>query len=230
MTKKVRSECAADTDFSSDTWAELLKFLKMPDYKPSNAEDITARSEHAKWPIRTVLQFTEIKRVPVMLVRTSDIHASDVDASAVLVDPTGEIRASVHKQVMRKYGQFLTADSSIILHDVVAMKMPGAPPFLVVTEGSINKIFAPDRVSRPGQVTVSQVNKPIDLVTQDSVPEMTAETPSKTSRLPAPDNPMLARMDLPQESINLDSTSPNTRADDLFDLDNMDMSFLSDDD
>ncbi|KAJ1954061.1 mRNA-decapping enzyme subunit 2 [Linderina pennispora] len=201
----------------------------MPDYKPSNAASITADIDHAKWPIRTVLQYTETKRVPTMLVRISDVHSSDVDSSAVLVDPTGEMRASVHKQVMRKYGQFLAADSSIVLRDVVSMKMPGTPPFLVVTEASIEKIFAPDHANRPGQITVSQMNRPINLVTQDSVHQMTAETPSRASKQPAQENPMLGSKNQQQKAIDLDTAQPEQPADDLFDLGSIDMSFFNDD-
>ncbi|KAJ2908763.1 hypothetical protein GGI21_002562 [Coemansia aciculifera] len=76
-----------------------------------------------------------------MLVQLREVGSSESDAGAVVVDPTGEMRVSIHHAVMRRVAFPLAAGTSIILHSVAAVKMAGWPPFLVITGGTIEQIF-----------------------------------------------------------------------------------------
>ncbi|KAJ2615052.1 hypothetical protein H4S08_001409 [Coemansia sp. RSA 1365] len=141
LSRRAEHEQSSSVDFEGGTWAAMLDHLEMPTYNPSTAKTITRTVEAAKWPIRRVLELLRTQRIHIMLVQLRDLGSSDTDASVVIVDPTGEMRASIHKPVIKRFIHFLAAGSSIILKDVVAVKGPGTQPFLVITAASIEQIF-----------------------------------------------------------------------------------------
>ncbi|KAJ2005025.1 hypothetical protein H4R26_002177 [Coemansia thaxteri] len=142
MSRRVRSGQSTDVDFEGGTWAAMLEHLGMPPYRPSTAKSIVSSVDKAGWPISRVLGQASTARIPAMLVQLREMGGSETDASVVVVDPTGEMRASVHQAVMRRVALPLAAGTSIILQNVVAMKLPASPPFLVITGASIEQIFA----------------------------------------------------------------------------------------
>ncbi|KAJ2746770.1 hypothetical protein GGI20_001100 [Coemansia sp. BCRC 34301] len=147
LSRRVHKEQPNDVDFEGSTWAAMLDHLGMPPYGPSTANSVIRSEEKAAWPISRVLELTRSQKIPTMLVQLREIGSSESDAGAVAVDPTGEIRVSIHHVVMRRVAIPLVAGTSIILHNVAAVKMPGWPPFLVVTGGTIEQIFT---VKSPG--------------------------------------------------------------------------------
>ncbi|KAI8325544.1 hypothetical protein GQ54DRAFT_203282 [Martensiomyces pterosporus] len=184
LSRRVRSEQSSDVDFEGGTWAAMLDHLKMPTYKPSTAKQVTRTIGHAKWPIRRVLESVRTQKIKTMLVQLREVFSSDVDSSALVVDPTGEMRASIHKVVMRRFAHFLCVGCSVILKDVVAMKMPGAQPFLVITAESIDQIFTAKGAGSH--------DDPIILSPSQATPAV-PETPSHAPRRPAADMMQHAR-------------------------------------
>ncbi|KAJ2847981.1 hypothetical protein IWW36_003565 [Coemansia brasiliensis] len=141
LARQAHSDQSSNLDFEGGTWAAMLDHLNMPPYTSATAKSVTRTAEAAEWPIRRVLEATHTQRVRIMLVQLRDIGSSDSDAGVTVVDPTGEMHASIHKPVMKRFIHFLSAGTSIILKDVVALKLPGAPPFLTITAASIEQIF-----------------------------------------------------------------------------------------
>ncbi|KAJ2366654.1 hypothetical protein H4S01_002590 [Coemansia sp. RSA 2610] len=141
LSRRTHSEQSSNVDFEGGTWAAMLDHLHLPAYTPATAKTVTRTAEAAEWPIRRVLEATHTQRVRIMLVQLREMGSSDADASVSLVDPTGEMRASIHRPVMKRFVHFLAAGTSIILKDVVALKLPGVQPFLTITAASIEQIF-----------------------------------------------------------------------------------------
>ncbi|KAJ1732263.1 hypothetical protein LPJ61_002126 [Coemansia biformis] len=141
LSRAVEGEQTGSADFEGGTWAAMLDHLGMPAYKPSDAKDVTRTVEAAAWPIRRVLDIARTQRIRIMLVQLREMGNSDTDTSVVVVDPTGEMEASIHRPVVKRFVHFLAAGTSIILKDVVAMKATGSRPFLVITAASIEQIF-----------------------------------------------------------------------------------------
>ncbi|PIA16323.1 hypothetical protein COEREDRAFT_81298, partial [Coemansia reversa NRRL 1564] len=118
LSRRAEREQSSSVDFEGGTWAAMLDHLEMPTYNPSTAKSITRTVEAAKWPIRRVLELLRTQRIHIMLVQLRDLGSSDTDASVVVVDPTGEMQASIHKPVIKRFIHFLAAGTSIILKDV----------------------------------------------------------------------------------------------------------------
>ncbi|KAJ2238605.1 hypothetical protein GGH98_006467, partial [Coemansia sp. RSA 454] len=141
LSRRMYNEQADSVDFEGGTWAAMLDHLKLPSYTPATAKSVVHANGAAEWPIRRVLEASHTQRVRIMLVQLRDMGSSDSDACVSVADPTGEMRASIHRPVMKRFLHFLAAGTSIILKDVVALKLPGAPPYLVITAASIEQIF-----------------------------------------------------------------------------------------
>ncbi|KAJ2365659.1 hypothetical protein H4S02_010633 [Coemansia sp. RSA 2611] len=160
LERLVKSEQPTDMDFESGTWAAMIDYLGMPSYRPLTASVVTRTEERAMWPICRVLKLTRTQKVPSMLVQIRDITSSEHDASAVIADPTGELRASIHSTVLRRVTIPLVAGTSIILSDVAAMKIPGWLPFIVITGGMIEQMFTVESAgTREDPIVVEDTQK-----------------------------------------------------------------------
>ncbi|KAJ2702498.1 hypothetical protein H4218_000797 [Coemansia sp. IMI 209128] len=160
LERLVKSEQPTDMDFESGTWAAMIDYLGMPSYRPLTASVVTRTEERAMWPICRVLKLTRTQKVPSMLVQIRDITSSEHDASAVIADPTGELRASIHSTVLRRVTIPLVAGTSIILSDVAAMKIPGWLPFIVITGGMIEQMFTVESAgTREDPIVVKDTQK-----------------------------------------------------------------------
>ncbi|KAJ1794818.1 hypothetical protein LPJ59_004457 [Coemansia sp. RSA 2399] len=138
-----------DVDFEGGTWMAMLDHLGVAEYNPAVAKTVICTDSAAEWPIRKVLDLPQSQKVRIMLLQLREIAVADSDASAVVVDPTGEMKASIHYQVMKRFGEYLGAGTSVILKDVVALKLAGTRPFLVVTEETIEQIFTEKAAGAP---------------------------------------------------------------------------------
>ncbi|KAJ1723166.1 hypothetical protein LPJ53_002478 [Coemansia erecta] len=183
--RQQRTEKASDADFESGTWAAMLDFLNLPSYTPQTARQIMRDHKDVagvtvQWVQKNAKQ---TQKVPRMLVQIQDIMggSGDADASSVLVDPTGEISASIHRQVVADLSRECTVGTSIILENVVVMALPGAKPFLVITSASIVRVFAVEVTagSRGNPIAITQTQTQIQ--TQGRGGQLPHETPTRGS-------------------------------------------------
>ncbi|KAJ2799617.1 hypothetical protein H4R20_004367 [Coemansia guatemalensis] len=186
LSRRAEREQSSSVDFEGGTWAAMLDHLEMPTYTPSTAKTVTQTIEAAKWPIRRVLELLRTQRIQMMLVQLRDLGSSDTDASVVLVDPTGEMRASIHKPVIKRFIHFLAAGTSIILKDVVAVKVPGAQPFLVITAASIEQIFTSKGAgTHENPIVLSATQASIGTPTRAAVNQAASEERPDGNEVPA---------------------------------------------
>ncbi|KAJ2520263.1 hypothetical protein H4217_002153 [Coemansia sp. RSA 1939] len=153
----------ADADFEGGTWMAMLEHLGIEKYNPAVAKTVVRTVAMAEWPVRRVLDLTQSQKIRFMLVQLREIATADSDASAVVVDPTGEMKASIHWRVMGRFGEYLGAGTSLILKDVVALKLTSTRPFLIVTEETIEQIFtekAAGAPSNPIAIPATQLTAP----------------------------------------------------------------------
>ncbi|KAJ2559736.1 hypothetical protein EV175_000202 [Coemansia sp. RSA 1933] len=140
-TAQLHAAHSGDVDFEGGTWMAMLEHLDMAEYNPVVAKTVISTVAAAEWPVRKVLELSQSQKVRIMLIQLREISVADSDASAMVVDPTGEMKASIHHRVMKRFGEYLGAGTSVIVKDVVAMKLAGNRPFLVITEEMIDQIF-----------------------------------------------------------------------------------------
>ncbi|KAJ2662667.1 hypothetical protein IWW48_001725 [Coemansia sp. RSA 1200] len=153
----------ADADFEGGTWMAMLEHLGIEKYNPAVAKTVVRTVAMAEWPVRRVLELTQSQKIRFMLLQLREIATADSDASAVVVDPTGEMKASIHWRVMGRFGEYLGAGTSLILKDVVALKLASTRPFLIVTEETIEQIFTEKAAgvpSNPITIPATQLTAP----------------------------------------------------------------------
>ncbi|KAJ1825284.1 hypothetical protein LPJ56_002730, partial [Coemansia sp. RSA 2599] len=138
------AESASEADFEGGTWSAMLEFLQLPAYTSRTAKRIMRDYKETvgvsiHWVSKNVKQTQKVCR---MLVQIQDIVGGEHDVNAVVVDPTGEMSASIHRQVAVDLARECTAGTSVILENVVVLVLAGAKPSLVVTSASIVRVFA----------------------------------------------------------------------------------------
>ncbi|KAJ2449173.1 hypothetical protein EV183_005026 [Coemansia sp. RSA 2336] len=182
LARQAHSDQSSNLDFEGGTWAAMLDHLNLPAYTPATAKSVIRTAEATEWPIRRVLEAANTQRARIMLVQIREIGGSDTDANVTVVDPTGEMHASFHKPVMKRFIHFLGAGTSIILKDVVALKLPGAPPFLVITAASIEQIFTSKGAGTSENPIVLSATQ---ATAAASVPPQVSGSPAHGSPIPA---------------------------------------------
>ncbi|KAJ1962173.1 hypothetical protein GGI12_002807 [Dipsacomyces acuminosporus] len=182
LSRRTRNEQSSDVDFEGGTWAAMLDHLKMPAYKPSTEKQVTRTVEAAAWPVRRILDLMRAQKIEIVLVQLREVVSSDMDASAVVVDPTGEMRASIHKAVMQRFAHFLSVGCSIILRGVVALKLPSAQPFLVITADCIDQIFTTKGNGTHDDPIILSASQATAAATPVSIPDTPSHAPRKQPR------------------------------------------------
>ncbi|KAJ1878969.1 hypothetical protein H4R99_001455 [Coemansia sp. RSA 1722] len=158
-------ESASEADFESGTWSAMLDYLQLPSYTPRTSKRIMRDHKDTigvtvHWVQKNVKQTQKVCR---MLVQIQDIVGGDHDVNAVVVDPTGEMAASIHRQVVVDLARECTAGTSVILESVVVLVLAGAKPSLVVTSASIVRVFAVETSGsalNPIVLTQTQTQRP----------------------------------------------------------------------
>ncbi|KAJ2238600.1 hypothetical protein GGI13_008303, partial [Coemansia sp. RSA 455] len=203
---RAKKEQSGEMDFESGTWAAMRDHLSMPSYKPLTAKEVIRTEERAAWPISRVSELTRAQNVPSMLVQLREIVSSESDASAVVVDPTGEMRASIHHAVMRRVALPLVAGTSIILNNVAVMKMSGWPPFLVITGSMIEQIFTVKSAGTREDPIVVQDTQKSTAFTPTHAPKTTTDNRSARPRdAPAVSNSVFPADAPTQPAVDLDA-------------------------
>ncbi|KAJ1943772.1 hypothetical protein GGF37_002497 [Kickxella alabastrina] len=176
LSRRTRAEQASEADFEGGTWAAMVDHLNLPAYTPRTAKRVQDMGEIGM-SIRQVLgKVKQTQKVSRMLVQIRDVGTgSEMDASAVVVDPTGEMEASIHAGVLRDLGRECTAGTSVILDNVVVMVMPGALPFLVITIAVVSRVFTV-------QVGGSRCNPIVLSQTQPQIQQSEIGTPINAPR------------------------------------------------
>ncbi|OMJ25773.1 hypothetical protein AYI69_g4181 [Smittium culicis] len=133
-----------DQDFDSVAWKYLLNEFDLPEYKPSTLADIDTSLEYFQWNIQRATLVESPRLIPYLLVLVNEYQPADIDSAATLIDPTGEISASIHHGFFQVRGNSLTVGSSILLKNVPVMKARDGSSYLVMTAKNTVKVFTPN--------------------------------------------------------------------------------------
>ncbi|OMJ15342.1 hypothetical protein AYI70_g7336 [Smittium culicis] len=148
-----------DQDFDSVAWKYLLNEFDLPEYKPSTLANIDTSLEYFQWNIQRATLVESPRLIPYLLVLVNEYHPADIDSAATLIDPTGEISASIHHGFFQVRGNSLTVGSSILLKNVPVMKARDGSSYLVMTAKNTVKVFTPN-YDISGQHLGSAINIP----------------------------------------------------------------------
>ncbi|KAF9546080.1 hypothetical protein EC957_010216 [Mortierella hygrophila] len=105
--KKMKSvsQGPIDSMFASGAWEDMLKAQRLPEYKPSTLERVKGTNPLLQTTISDIetRQDTHRGKIPWLIAMIKDFTPSEIDAAVTLMDPSGEMRGTIHISVLEQY-------------------------------------------------------------------------------------------------------------------------------
>ncbi|XP_069093962.1 homologous recombination OB-fold protein isoform X2 [Pleurodeles waltl] len=114
-------------------------------------------------------------KVPNMAVMLKSMVRSNVDASAVFRDPTGEMQGTLHHLLLEERESDLKAGCVLLLQQVGVFSPSSRSHYLNVTPNNVVKIYPADGVSQSAELQEAQ-NPPLFRVESPSIGEGATES------------------------------------------------------
>lgn len=125
--------------YIDDVTSNSLTRYELPPY--TNATD----SELLSHNIRMVARGQCKGKIPFLLARIKHFALGEADASITLADPSGEIKGTVHRKVLDKYGiAQLTPGAVLSLQNVSVFSPTPRSHYLNLTERNVSHLFTED--------------------------------------------------------------------------------------
>ncbi|KAK3808302.1 MAG: hypothetical protein J3Q66DRAFT_354479 [Benniella sp.] len=165
-----------DSMFANGAWDDMLRTFKLPDYKPSTLQRWKGTAPMIKYSISDIERSKELHRgkVPNLVAMIKDVVLSEIDAAVTLLDPSGEMRGTVHRTVLEQYkNNEIRIGTVLALQNVSVFSPRTASHYLIITLRNIAGIFQPHPPSTilsqgSSQDRLSQKKKKTSLDSQDS--------------------------------------------------------------
>ncbi|PVZ99468.1 hypothetical protein BB558_004416 [Smittium angustum] len=142
--ERTASSLINDQDFDSKPWQTLLQECNIPEYKPSVLSHISrSESPYLKYSIKQAHDIESPRLFQYLLVLVREYFSSENDYSATLIDPTGEITASIHHEFFKVPGNEIDIGSAILLKNVPIMRSRNGKSYIVMTAKCTEKVFTP---------------------------------------------------------------------------------------
>ncbi|KAF9936326.1 hypothetical protein BGZ65_002535 [Modicella reniformis] len=144
-----------DRMFANGAWEDMLRAYKLPDYKPSTLRLWKGTAQIIEHSISDIENSKELHRgkVPNLIVMIKEIVFSEIDAAVTLLDPSGEMRGTVHRTVLEQYkDNEVRIGTVLVLQNVSVFSPRTASHYLIITLRNIAAIFQP----HPPSIILSQ--------------------------------------------------------------------------
>ncbi|KAF9286196.1 hypothetical protein BGZ68_003141 [Mortierella alpina] len=130
-----------DSMFANGAWEEMRKAYGLPDYKQLCLSDIEHRQD---------LHRGKISGLVVMI---KEVSMSEIDAAVTLLDPSGEMRGTIHRTVLEQYkNNEIRVGTVLALRNVSVFSPTPSSHYLIITLRNIIGIFLP----HPPTIILSQ--------------------------------------------------------------------------
>ncbi|KAF8974873.1 hypothetical protein BGZ46_009642 [Entomortierella lignicola] len=178
-----------DSMFAAGAWEDMLKAYKLPDYKPSTLSRFKGSSPMIELSISDIELRPELHRNKIsgLVVMIKEVSLSEIDAAVTLLDPSGEMKGTVHRTVLDQYkNNEIRVGTVLALKDVSVFSPSPISHYLIITPRNILGIFQP-RASTiilsqgSSQDRLSQKRKLTPGDTQDPLPARQNERVSQSS-------------------------------------------------
>ena len=136
-----------DVDFAAKSWCKMLSDLDLSPYTATapSATTVTHQSPLLRFTVASVVRHNYVKKVPRLLVFVKNLSMEDECASATIKDPTGEMKATIHADVLDEEGDALAAGSTLVLRKVtVYNSADGMQHMLIITRNNLVRCFSPE--------------------------------------------------------------------------------------
>ncbi|KAI1319924.1 hypothetical protein EDD11_002599 [Mortierella claussenii] len=144
-----------DNMFANGAWEEMLKAYGLPDYKPSTLIRWKGMAPMIELSLSDITNRPELHRgkISALVVMIKEVALSEIDASVTLVDPSGEMRGTVHRTVLEQYkNNEIRTGTVLALKNVSVFSPTPISHYLIITSRNIIGIFLP----RPSTIILSQ--------------------------------------------------------------------------
>jgi len=121
--------------FLSPAWITMLEHLKLPPF----SSDINPNM--LTFNLKLIMESGMVKKIPTLVVIVKKVITSDMDARATLLDPSGEMEGTIHKQVFKSYPQLGTG-AVLVLQKVSIFWPSPSSCHLNVTPDNVMQCFA----------------------------------------------------------------------------------------
>ncbi|KAG0010279.1 hypothetical protein BGZ80_001624 [Entomortierella chlamydospora] len=200
-----------DSMFATGAWEDMLRAYKLPDYKPSTLSRVKGSAPMIELSISDIESRPELHRSKIsgLVVMIKEVSLSEIDAAVTLLDPSGEMRGTVHRTVLDQYkNNEIRVGTVLALKNVSVFSPTPVSHYLIITLRNILGIFQP-RASTiilsqgSSQDRLSQKKRKLTQEgSQDSLTARHGERESQTSS--ASDTPVITGVRDGQQSLSPD--------------------------
>ncbi|KAK3832599.1 MAG: hypothetical protein JOS17DRAFT_101946 [Linnemannia elongata] len=136
-----------DSMFASGAWEDMLKAQHLPEYKPSTFERVKGTNPLLQTTISDIetRQDPHRGKIPWLIAMIKDFTPSEIDAAVTLMDPSGEMRGTVHISVLEQYkNNEIRIGTVLVLNNVSVFSPTPVSHYLIITSRNIKEIYQPN--------------------------------------------------------------------------------------
>ncbi|KAF9571789.1 hypothetical protein EC968_010660 [Mortierella alpina] len=102
---KAVAQGPVDSMFANGAWEEMRKAYGLPDYKPSTMSQCKGTSPMIELCLSDIESRQDLHRGKIsgLVVMIKEVSLSEIDAAVTLLDPSGEMRGTIHRTVLDQY-------------------------------------------------------------------------------------------------------------------------------
>ncbi|CAO3569945.1 unnamed protein product [Mortierella alpina] len=144
-----------DSMFANGAWEEMRKAYNLPDYKPSTLSRCKGTSPMIELCLSDIENRKDLHRGKVsgLVVMIKEVSLSEIDAAVTLLDPSGEMRGTIHRTVLEQYkNNEIRVGTVLALKNVSVFSPTPSSHYLIITLRNIIGIFLP----HPPTIILSQ--------------------------------------------------------------------------
>ncbi|KAF9967007.1 hypothetical protein BGZ70_000473 [Mortierella alpina] len=144
-----------DSMFANGAWEEMRKAYGLPDYKPSTMSRCKGTSPMIELCLSDIENRKDLHRGKIsgLVVMIKEVSLSEIDAAVTLLDPSGEMRGTIHRTVLEQYkDNEIRVGTVLALKNVSVFSPTPSSHYLIITLRNIIGIFLP----HPPTIILSQ--------------------------------------------------------------------------
>ncbi|KAH7046862.1 hypothetical protein BKA57DRAFT_438738 [Linnemannia elongata] len=141
------SQGPIDSMFASGAWEDMLKAQRLPEYKPSTLESVKGTNPLLQTTISDIetRQDPHRGKIPWLIAMIKDFTPSEIDAAVTLMDPSGEMRGTIHISVLEQYkNNEIRIGTVLVLNNVSVFSPTPVSHYLIITSRNIKEIYQPN--------------------------------------------------------------------------------------
>ncbi|KAF9131886.1 hypothetical protein BGW39_001190 [Mortierella sp. 14UC] len=142
--KKMRSinQGLTDSMFETKPWKDMLEAKRLQDYKPSTLDSVKGSSPLVQVTISDIENRQHRGKIPWLVAIIKDFTPSEIDADVTLMDPSGEMKGTVHNSVLEQYkNNEIRIGTVLVLNNVSLFSPTPMSHYIIITLRNIAGLY-----------------------------------------------------------------------------------------